>query len=130
MAGPVVCGRVTHHHGAGREGRPLPPGSGHPELVDTFRSVPRGRVDGKVFQFSPRPAARWITQGIAVPVATGTGVKGPGSHSLRHSCARHWLQSGLNVSLFRVAGHSSPTVTLNTYLVLAPDTLGDISEVP
>ena len=49
-------------------------------------------------------------------MATGTGVKGPGSHSLRHSCARHWLQSGLNVSLFRVAGHSSPTVTLNTYL--------------
>ena len=26
-------------------------------------------------------------------------------------------------------GHSSPTVTLNTYLVLAPDTLGNISEV-
>ena len=27
-------------------------------------------------------------------------------------------------------GHSSLTVTLNTYLVLAPDTLGDISDVP
>ena len=25
-------------------------------------------------------------------------------------------------------GHSSPTVTLDTYLVLAPDTLGDISQ--
>ena len=24
--------------------------------------------------------------------------KGQGSHSLRHSCARHWLQSGLNVT--------------------------------
>ena len=64
-------------------------------------------------------------------VATGTGVKGPGSHSVRHSCARHWLQSGLNVNAVSAwLGYSSPTVTLNTYLVLAPDTLGDISEVP
>ncbi len=61
-----------------------------------------------------------------VTVATGTGVKGPGSHSVRH-----WLQSGLNVNAVSAwLGHSSPTVTLNTYLVLAPDTLGDISEVP
>ena len=65
-----------------------------------------------MFLFSPRTAARWISQGIAAAdleaVATGTGVKGPGSYSLRHSCARHWLQSGLNVNA---------------------DTLGDISEV-
>ena len=53
------------------------------------------------------------------------GVKGPGSHSLRHSYARHWLQSGLNVNAVSAwLGHSSLTVTLNTYLVLAPDTLG------
>ena len=51
--------------------------------------------------------------------------------SLRHSCARHWLQSGLNVNAVSAwLGHSSSAVTLNTYLVLAPDTLGDISEVP
>ena len=35
--------------------------------------------------------------------------------------------AGGRVSL---AGPSSPTVTLSTYLVLAPDSLGDISEVP
>ena len=57
-------------------------------------------------------------------VATGTGAKGLGSHSLRHSCARHWLQSGLNVNAVSAwLGHSNPTVTLDTYLVLAPDTL-------
>ena len=88
-----------------------------------------------VFAFSARTAARWIAQGIAKAnlhtVATGTGVKGPGSHSLCHSCARHWLQSGLSVNAVSAwLGHSSPTVTLNTYLVLVPDTLGDISEVP
>ena len=45
------------------------------------------------------------------------------SHSLRHSCARHWLQSGLNVNAVSTwQGRSSPTGTLDTYLVLAPDT--------
>ena len=33
----------------------------HPELVDAFRSVPRGRADDSVFHFSDRTAARWIT---------------------------------------------------------------------
>ena len=135
MARPVLCSRApTITVRAGKSGRSrLVPA--HPELVDAFRSVPRGRADDRVFQFSARTAARWIRQGIAAAglatVATGTGVKGPGSHSLRHSCARHWLQSGLNVNAVSAwLGHNSSTVTLNTYLVLAPDTLGDISEVP
>ena len=64
---------------------------------------------------SPRSAARWIAEGIAKAglqeAATGTGVKGPASHSLRHSCARHWLQSGLNVNAVSDwLGHSRPTV--------------------
>ena len=53
-----------------------------------------------------------IVQGIAkadlATVATGTDVKGPGSHS----CARHWLQSGLNVNAVSARqGRSSPTGT-------------------
>ena len=76
----------------------------HPELVDASRSVRKGKPGDKVFtgwdgaMLSPGTAARWITEGIAKAclqtVATGTGVKGPGSHS----AARHWLQSGLNVN--------------------------------
>ena len=69
----------------------------------------------------------------AVPdtVATGTGVKGPASYSLHHSCARHWLQNDLNINAVSAwLGHSSPTATLSTCLVLAPDTFGDISGVP
>ena len=42
---------------------------------------------------------------------------------------RHTRRSALAVRPAAVAGHSSPTVTLNTYLVLTPDTLGDINEV-
>ena len=50
-------------------------------------------------------------------VATGTGVKGQGSHSVRHSSALHWLQSGLNVKAVSAwLRHSSMTVTLDTYL--------------
>ena len=113
--------------GKGGRSRVVP---AHPELVEAFRSIPKGRPNHRVFLFPPRTATRWISQGIAAAdletVATGTGVKGPGSHSLRYSCARHWLQSGLNVNAVSAwLGHSSPTVRLNTYLVLAPDTLGD-----
>ena len=109
--------------------------------VDAFRSVPHRNPAEKVFTgrsgkpLSSRTAARWVADGITKAdlqaAATGTGAKGPASHSLRHRCARHWLQSGLNVNAVSAwLGHSSPTVTLNTYLVLAPDTLGDISDVP
>lgn len=129
---------ITVRSGKGGKYRVVP---AHPELVDAFRSVPHRNPTEKVFKgrsgkpLSARTAARWVTEGIAKAglqaAATGTGVKGPASHSLRHSCARHWLQSGLNVNAVSAwLGHSSPTVTLNTYLVLAPDTLGDISEVP
>ena len=52
------------------------------------------------------------------------------SHSLCHSCSRHWLQSGLKVNAVSAwLGHSNPTVTLDTDLVLASGTLGDISGV-
>ena len=43
---------------------------------------------------------------------------------------RHTRRSALAVRPAAMAGHSSPTVTLNTYLVLTPDTFGDINEVP
>ena len=129
---------VTVRNGKGGKYRVVP---AHPELVDAFRSVPHRGPGEKVFTgrggkpLSPRTAARWNADGITKAelqaAATGTGIKGPASHSLRHSCARHWLKSGLNVNaVSEWLGHSSPTVTLNTYLVLAPDTLGSIREVP
>ena len=54
----------------------------------------------------------------------GTGPGNPGRHG------RHARRPALAVRAAAVAGHSSPTVTLNTFQVLALDTLGDISEVP
>ena len=37
----------------------------HPELVEAFRSISKGRPNHRVFLFSPRTAALWISQGIA-----------------------------------------------------------------
>ncbi len=129
---------VTVRNGKGGKYRVVP---AHPELVDAFRSVPHRGLTDQVFAgrrgkpLSARTAARWICDGITNgglrSAATGTAAKGPASHSLHHSCARHGLQSGLNVNTVSAwLGHCSPTVTLNTYLVLAPDTLGDIREFP
>ena len=54
------------------------------------------------------PIAQGIAKADLATVATGTDVKGPGSHS----CARHWLQSGLNVNAVSARqGRSSPTGT-------------------
>ena len=123
---------VSVREGKGGGSRVVPV---HRQLVEAFLPIRRGRPGDRVFPFSPRTATRWIAQGISdaglVSVATGTGVKKPGSHSLRHSCARHWLQSRMEINAVSVwLGHSSPAVTLNTYLVLAPGTLGDIEQVP
>ena len=50
---------------------------------------------------------------------------------LQTAIIRPRLQSSLNVNAGSTwLGHSSPTVTLDTYFGLVADTLGDISEVP
>ena len=46
---------ITVRKGKGRRSRVVP---AHPELMDAFRSVPRGRANDRVFQFSDRTAAR------------------------------------------------------------------------
>ena len=83
---------VTVRNGKGGRFRGVP---AHPELVDAFRLVPHRSPGDKVFTgrggkpLSPMSAARWIAEGIAKAglqeAATGTGVKGPASHSLRHN---------------------------------------------
>ena len=50
---------VTVRQGKGDRSRVVP---AHPELMDAFRSVPRGRANDSVFHFSARTAARWIMQ--------------------------------------------------------------------
>ena len=99
---------VTVRNGKGGRFRVVPD---HPELVDAFRSVPYRSPADKVFTgrsgkpLSPRSAARWIAEGIEKAglqaAATGTGVKGPASHSLRPPLAAKWPE---RQRCFRVVG--------------------------
>ena len=117
-------------HGPERKGGRFRVVPAQPELRRRLSLGPSPEPCGQVFtgpQWQatiPRSAARWIAEGIAKAglqaVATGTGVKSLPSTVCATAAPRHWLQSGLNVNAVSARlGHSSPTVTLDTYLVLA-----------
>ena len=101
----------------------------HGDLVQLFgnwpaRHGPRDRVVG----LTRRTALRHIRDGIEAAglddESPGTGVQKAGAHSLRHSAARHWLTAAgvpLNV-VSQWLGHSSPLVTLRTYLPISGST--------
>ena len=61
--------------------------------------------------------------------AIGPG-KRVGTHTLRHSYARHMLMNGIPINyLSRWLGHSSTQTTL-IYLELVPDPTGNLALVP
>ena len=53
-----------------------------------------------------------------------------GTHTLRHSAARHWLSSGIPINVVsRWLGHAGLQTTL-IYLEILPDPLGEMGRVP
>ena len=53
-----------------------------------------------------------------------------GTHTLRHSAARHWLSSGIPINVVsRWLGHAGLQTTL-VYLEILPDPLGEMGRVP
>ena len=61
---------------------------------------------------------------IRAPAARKAGIpKGTGPHSFRHYFATLLIHSGASVKRVQLAlGHSTPTITLNTYVGEWPDT--------
>ena len=52
-----------------------------------------------------------------------------GTHTLRHSAARHWLSSGIPINVVsRGLGHAGLQTTL-IYLEILPDPLGEMGRV-
>ena len=101
----------------------------HGDLVQLFGNWPaRHGPRDKVVGLTRRTALRHIRDAIAAAgldeESPGTGMQKAGAHSLRHSAARHWLTAAgvpLNV-VSQWLGHSSPLVTLRTYLPISGST--------
>lgn len=87
---------------------------------------------GPLFTVSRSTAWRWVQQ--ATVKATAVDLLAPGkvvgTHTLRHSAARHWLASGVPINaVSRWLGHASLQTTL-VYLELLGDPMGYMERVP
>ena len=106
----------------------------HPDLHGALSSaLAYGNISqGKIVEAHPATAWRWVQ--AAVKRAEELGAIAPGkrvgTHTLRHSYARHLLMNGIPVNyLSRWLGHSSIQTTL-IYLELVPDPTGSLAMVP
>lgn len=106
----------------------------HRELQAALRSaLSYGSIDqGRLVDVHPSTAWRWVRS--AVRRAEELGAISPGrrigTHTLRHSFARHLLMNNIQINyLSRWLGHSSIQTTL-IYLELVPDPSGSLDRVP
>ena len=106
----------------------------HPELHGALSSaLAYGSISqGRIVEAHPATAWRWVQ--AAVKRAEELGAIAPGkrvgTHTLRHSYARHLLMNGIPINyLSRWLGHSSIQTTL-LYLELVPDPTGSLAAVP
>lgn len=117
-------------HGKGNRQRLAPL---HAELAAAIRlSMAYHRPNGPFIPCSRSTAWRWIQQAYAKAVDARLLPEGMriGTHTLRHSAARHWMTWGKMENQVQLwLGHASPSTT-RKYLALLPSSMGDISTVP
>ena len=106
----------------------------HPELHGALGSALAygDIIQGRIVEAHPTTAWRWVQ--AAAKRAEELGAIAPGkrigTHTLRHSYARHLLMNGIPINyLSRWLGHSSIQTTL-IYLELVPDPTGSLAAVP
>ena len=106
----------------------------HPELGAAFQNF----LDfssvrcGPIFDTSRSTAWRWLKTALARAVELNqiTAGRKVATHTLRHSAARHWLESGVAINyVSRWLGHASIQTTL-IYLEILPDPTGYMERVP
>ncbi len=106
----------------------------HPELCAAFRQVidfGNVRWGGRLVNTTRSTAWRWTKDALtraqdlsSIPVGRHVG-----THTLRHSAARHWLASGVPINhVSRWLGHASIQTTL-VYLEILPDPSGYMERV-
>ena len=106
----------------------------HPELHGALDSaLAYGDISqGRIVEAHPATAWRWVQTAVKRTEELGAIVPGKrvGTHTLRHSYARHLLMNGIPINyLSRWLGHSSIQTTL-IYLELVPDPTGSLAMVP
>ena len=117
--------------GKGRKARVVPV---HPELAAAFRmALSYGTVsDGRIIEAHRSTVWRWVQKALDRAEQLGAIPRGReiGTHTFRHSYARHLLMNGIPINyLSRWLGHSSIQTTL-IYLELVPDPTGSLAAVP
>ena len=117
--------------GKGNKARVVPL---HPELLTALVAVTSYSTvgHGRLIDVSRTTAWRWVR--AASELATERGQLPPdrrvGTHTLRHSYARHLLMNGIPLNyLSRWLGHSDIKTTL-IYLELVPDPAGSLGGIP
>ena len=122
---------IRVREGKGRRSRIVPV---HPELQNALGAVMHFADVGKgrIFPISRSTAWRWVQAATERATALGGLPQGKriGTHTFRHSYARHLLLHGVPINyLSRWLGHKSMQTTL-VYLELVPDPAGRLTEVP
>ena len=118
--------------GKGKKQRVIPI---HPELSSALKTLMTyGGIDKatEIIDAHRSTAWRWVTQ--AMKEAEERQLLPPGkeigTHTLRHSAARHWLSSGVPINVVSLwLGHASIQTTL-IYLQILPDQAGYMERVP
>ena len=117
--------------GKGNKARVVPL---HPELqtaliaATSYGSVGQGRL----IEVSRTTAWRWVQAAARLATERGQLESGRhvGTHTLRHSYARHLLMNGIPLNyLSRWLGHADIKTTL-IYLELVPDPTGSLALIP
>ncbi len=107
----------------------------HPELAAAFTlamGYGRRNQHGPFIQATRQTAWRWIQQSVERAIQIGGIATGKhiGTHTLRHSAARHWLANGVPINVVQGwLGHANLQTTL-IYLQILPDPTGYMDRVP
>ena len=133
-AGPVARHVQSYSQGTFRQGRQVEAcASASGTARGTRQRVAYGDISqGRIVEAHPATAWRWVQTAVKRAEelrAIESGKRG-GTHTLRHSYARHLLMNGIPINyLSRWLGHSSIQTTL-IYLELVPDPTRSLTMVP
>ena len=102
------------------------------EALENFLAFRDGAPETKLIGVSRQTAFAWVREAAQRAISLGAPLAGRkiGTHTLRHSFARHLLLEGIPINaLSRWLGHAHLSTTLR-YLELVPDPAGNMGRIP